>query len=446
MSTEPRIEWHGAFADRELEKELVAEDLPAQRRFLQFSIGLASLVFLGYGLHDWLIVPGILTRAWAVRYGVFLPVALATFAVVRSKYLPRFGQLAMLAYGTAATFVVLYIAVCAPPSGFYLYSSYAVLFVTLGPFVARMNVLTQIAFTGITLAMYLALDAALAHSPGPIRASISVTLLSLGGIGAVLAHRLERQARESFLQRRVIRQQVAALDVERQRSERLLLNVLPPRIAERLKDEDAAIADRFSPASILFADIVGFTRMTERIAPEELVDRLNQVFSSFDDLADKLSLEKIKTIGDAYMVAAGLGDHAEDHALAIAEMALAIQRRVADFSQRFGEPLSLRIGIDSGPVVAGVIGKRKFIYDVWGDTVNTASRMESHAEPGTIQVTDAVHDLLQDDYELSLRGEIEIKGKGTMRTWLLVGPRPDSRGRRAAKTRVPWKLGPTSVS
>jgi class 3 adenylate cyclase len=321
-----------------------------------------------------------------------------------------------------------------------------VLFVTLGPFVGRMNVATQVAFTAVTLGMYLVLDSGLAHGPAAIRVSISVTLLALGGIGALIALRLERQARESFLQRRLIREQVAALDTERKRSERLLLNVLPPRIAERLKDEDRSIADRFSPASVLFADIVGFTRMTERLPPEELVDRLNQVFSSFDDLADKLALEKIKTIGDAYMVAAGLGDHAEDHALAIAEMALAIQRRVADFGQRFGEPLSLRIGIDSGPVVAGVIGKRKFIYDVWGDTVNTASRMESHAEPGTIQVTDAVRELLKDDYELTLRGELDIKGKGTMRTWVLVGPRPDARGHRTAKTRVPWKLGPGSAS
>ena len=132
--------------------------------------------------------------------------------------------------------------------------------------------------------------------------------------------------------------------------------------------------------SVLFADIVGFTRMSERVAPAELVERLNAVFSSFDDLADKLRLEKIKTIGDAYMVAGGLNFERHDHAEALAEMALAMQRRMAGFSDSFGERLSLRIGIHTGPAVAGVIGKKKFIYDVWGDTVNAASRMESHGE------------------------------------------------------------------
>ena len=423
----------GTFVDARLEAEFTREELPRRQRFLQFSVGIASLVFLAYAVHDWLIVPGVLSRAWAARFGMFLPVAAVAFAVVRSKHLARFGQLVMFFYGTTAVFVVLYIAAISPPTGYFLYSSYAVLFVTLGPFVARMGVVTQITFTAVAVATYWLLDLVLAHSAPAVRASISTTMFSLGGIGALLAYQLERQAREGFLQRR-------RLDAERKRSERLLLNVLPPRIAERLKEDGGSIADRFTQTSVLFADIVGFTRMTERIAPEELVDRLNQVFSSFDDLADKLSLEKIKTIGDAYMVAAGLGDHAEDHALAIAEMALAIQRRVADFSERFGEPLSLRIGIDTGPVVAGVIGKRKFIYDVWGDTVNTASRMESHAEPGTIQVTEAVQRLLVHRYELSPRGELEVKGKGQMRTWVLLGPRPDAEGQRVAKTQVPWNL------
>jgi class 3 adenylate cyclase len=426
----PRIRASGAFADPALEREFQAENLPSLARFLRFSLGLATLVFLAYGVHDWLVVPSVKERAWMVRYGVFLPVAAAALALVGSAGLARFGQAAMLGYGAAASFVVLYIGAISPPHGYFLYTSYALVFVTLGPFVARMNVTTQTAYTLLTLALYNLLEAALVNGPLAVRASISITIVSLGGIGALLAYQLERQSRESFLQRRAIR--------------RLLLNVLPERIAERLEVESGAIAEGHPRISVLFADIVGFTRMTQRIAPEELVERLNLVFSSFDDLADKLELEKIKTIGDAYMVAAGLGSHAEDHALAIAEMALAMQRRVADFSQRFGEPLTLRIGIDSGPVVAGVIGKRKFSYDVWGDTVNTASRMESHAEPGTIQVTEATHALLKHAYELSPRGEIEIKGKGKMKTWVLAGRLPEADGRRSAKTRVPWKLGEQS--
>jgi class 3 adenylate cyclase len=192
---------------------------------------------------------------------------------------------------------------------------------------------------------------------------------------------------------------------------------------------------------VLFADIVGFTKMSERVTPVELVDRLNRMFSSFDDLADKLKLEKIKTIGDAYMVAGGLHSHEYDHAQTIAEMALGMQRRASQFGVEFGEPLSIRIGIHTGPVVAGVIGKRKFIYDVWGDTVNTASRMESHGEPGMIHVTDETRSLLKEMYELEARGEISVKGKGVMRTWFLIGRLTDGN---MLQTRLPQKIAKTT--
>jgi class 3 adenylate cyclase len=312
--------------------------------------------------------------------------------------------------------------------------------VTLGPFVARMSVETQAVYTVFSILLYNGLDAAVAGSALPIRASMSVTLLSMGAIGTVLAHQLERHERESFAQRRLIQRQVAELDAEKKRSEELLLNVLPKNIAERLKNDDEPIADGFSRVSVLFADIVGFTQMTSQIPPEELVRRLNRVFSSFDDLSDELKLEKIKTIGDCYMVAAGLHSHEYDHAQTIAEMALAMQRRIRSFGEELGEPLSLRIGIHTGPVVAGVIGKRKFIYDVWGDTVNTASRMESHSEPGKIQVTKDTHALLEGRYDFEPRGEIEIKGKGKMSTWFLVGPLGSKKDPGMRETQLPRRV------
>jgi adenylate cyclase len=214
----------------------------------------------------------------------------------------------------------------------------------------------------------------------------------------------------------------AAFDRAHQRSEDLLLNILPPSIARRLKLKGGTIADGFPEVTVLFADIVGFTRMSSRLPPERIVEVLNDLFCTFDDLAGRFGLEKIKTIGDCYMVAGGLPEPRRDHAEAVAEMGLAMLGIVAELAARTGEGLSVRIGIHSGPVVAGVIGKRKFIYDLWGDTVNIASRMESHGLPGTIQLSGASRRLLEGKYRLALRGTIDIKGKGEMETWLLEGP------------------------
>ena len=204
---------------------------------------------------------------------------------------------------------------------------------------------------------------------------------------------------------------------EHDRAEALLLNVLPGMVAAELKETGSTTARRFDEVSVLFADIVGFTPLSATLEPEELVDRLNQVFTHFDSLAERYGVEKIRTIGDTYMVAAGIPVPRSDHAHALAAMAL----DMLTFAAR--GPLSFRIGINSGPAVAGVIGTRKFQYDVWGDTVNTASRMESHGEPGRIQISDATNDLIKDDFTTSLRGRIEVKGKGQLTTWWLVGAR-----------------------
>jgi len=211
----------------------------------------------------------------------------------------------------------------------------------------------------------------------------------------------------------------AALDVAHQRSEDLLLNILPASIADRLKARDGTIADSFGHVTVLFADIVGFTTLSARLTPDRVVDLLNELFCHYDDLAGSLGLEKIKTIGDCYMVAGGLPVPRADHAEAVAEMALAMQRVTREFRERWGEAIHVRVGIHSGPVVAGVIGKRKFIYDLWGDTVNTASRMESHGVADTVHITDASYELLEGKFRMTARGVVEIKGKGPMKTWFL---------------------------
>jgi class 3 adenylate cyclase len=219
---------------------------------------------------------------------------------------------------------------------------------------------------------------------------------------------------------------VRARDREQVKSEQLLLNMLPAAVATRLKHDDGIIADACAEVTVLFADIVDFTSLSDRLAPHELVALLDRVFTAWDQLATQHGVEKIKTIGDAYMVAGGIPLPRDDHAEAIAEMALAMGAEVTRIAAETGLPLQVRIGIDTGPVIAGVIGRAKFIYYLWGDTVNTASRMESHAAPGTTHVTVRSYDRLRARYELDPRGTIEVKGKGVMVTYVLIGRRAES--------------------
>ncbi|MBP0021999.1 MAG: DUF3365 domain-containing protein [Cyanobacteria bacterium SBLK] len=245
----------------------------------------------------------------------------------------------------------------------------------------------------------------------------SIFLLVLLGLFLVV-NRLRQNSKE--LELKVI-ERTRDLAGEREKSEKLLRNILPKKIVENLKDSQDSLAEHFSPVTILFADIVGFTALSTQLHPLELVDRLNQIFSTFDRLAERYGLEKIKTIGDAYMVVGGLPVLRTDHAAAIANIALEMQNEIRQFSTNNGHLLKIRIGINTGAVVAGVIGKQKFAYDLWGDAVNVASRMESTGEPDRIQVTEETYNLLKEHYELERRGEIEVKGKGKMVTYWLLG-------------------------
>ena len=221
--------------------------------------------------------------------------------------------------------------------------------------------------------------------------------------------------------RRTLTSQQRLLEAERARSEGLLRNMLPEAIAERLKQRQEVIADASPQVTVLFTDIVDFTAHAERSPPEATVALLNELFSQFDALTEARGLEKIKTVGDAYMVAGGLPNPRPDHARAVAELALEMLDLAARRSFPDGEPVRLRIGIDTGPVVAGVIGRRRFSYDLWGDTVNTASRMETTGIPGCIQITERTRELLGDRYVLRERGKIQVKGKGKMLTYFLSG-------------------------
>ena len=230
---------------------------------------------------------------------------------------------------------------------------------------------------------------------------------------------------------------LAALRVEQAKAEDLLVNILPRSIADRLKAEPRLIADQYPSASILFADVVDFTPWSERLTPDEVVGCLDHLFRHFDELAERYEVEKIKTIGDCYMVAAGVPEPRPDHARALALMALDMLEAMRADGEAGHLGLELRIGINSGPVVAGVIGRKRFLYDLWGDAVNTASRMETYGTSSRIQITQETFELLADEFECESRGTIAVKGKGDVETWYLVGrrdapPATAGRARRAA--------------
>ena len=211
-----------------------------------------------------------------------------------------------------------------------------------------------------------------------------------------------------------------------QKSESLLLNILPREIAAILKNESRTIADHYDEASVLFADMVGFTPLSAELPPVEMVELLNEAFSFFDSLLDKYGVEKIRTIGDSYMVASGVPKGRSDHAQALVCMALDMRDFVARHTFRNGRKISFRIGINSGSMIAGVIGKRKFVYDVWGDAVNVASRMESHGMGGKIQITRATYELIKDEFICEPRGTVNVKGKGEMEVWLVLSAKENS--------------------
>lgn len=415
------------FEDPELERAYQKESYEVSvRKYVRFSVPLTIIAFLAYGVHDLLVIPSIKLTAWSIRYGIAGPIGAFMFWFVLTNRKWQRHQPMMLLFGMSVNTVVIWIASIAPPAGFFIYTYFAVLFVTLGPFIARMNVKTQAIYTVLTLVLYNAF-----HYRGDAVHMITsnLSIFTLGVIGTLAARQNEIQGRLAFLARRVIREQMAALEAERQRSESLLLNILPKKIADRLK-KGVTIADRFPSATVLFSDIVGFTELSARLEPDEIVRRLDEVFSEFDTIADNLGLEKIKTIGDAYMAVGGVPASRADHAEAVCDMALAMRDCLARIAEKIGEPVQVRIGVHTGPLVGGVIGKKKFIYDVWGDTVNTASRMESHGIPGAIQVSEATYAAVKNDFDFDPRGAITVKGKGEMQTYLLKGRKPIESGRK----------------
>ncbi len=312
--------------------------------------------------------------------------------------------------------MLFYIAVIGTGVGIQFYYLLGVALTAL--FIGTEHIGLATAFSAVAAALIVVVQLTVPYDTGLLPATVFYTsivinaVVSSGVLLSIVSYALREAARAE-----------AVAQFEHERSESLLANILPAPIAERLKSNPGSIADSFSEATILFVDIVGFTKLSETMTPEGLVDLLNKVFSEIDDLTEKYNLEKIKTIGDAYMVVAGAPERRPDHAEAIAAMSLEIKESFAKLNKAGHHSLDFRIGIHSGPVVAGVIGKKKFSYDMWGDSVNTAARMESHGIPGEIHVSAVVRDLLQDKFQFAECGLVDIKGKGKLLTYLLKGRR-----------------------
>ena len=302
-------------------------------------------------------------------------------------------------------------------SGFHLYLYGTVMMCFFMPYSIKMKFFLgfSVSFLIVLLLLYAPRGSSLEHITPSINHAVeifnSVTLVTMVMGFCFFCYSAVTQAEN-------------ALSEEFNRSESLLHNILPPPIAHRLKNNEGTIADGFPACSVLFADIIGFTVMSQQLAPERLVGMLNDIFSSFDQMAGHHGLEKIKTIGDSYMVVSGIPQQDGGHAQKLADFAIDLKAFMEEYRKTRAIDIGIRIGLHSGPAVAGVIGKNKFIYDIWGDTVNTAARMESHGRPGEIQVSNLTKELLGSGYDFEDAGESEIKGKGLMKTWLLKSKRP----------------------
>jgi class 3 adenylate cyclase len=400
----------------DLERQFRIDYLQKSLRQVRIGQLVGGAVYALFAVSDPWVIPEVAPQVWAIR-AVVIGGFLLTFAATYTQDFPRLMQPAIAGIVLLAGYGLVAMMLIAPFPQRELYFAGIMLVTLAGYTYVKLRFVAAVAIAAALWLGYAVLDVVVRDTPLPILIINNFYLLGTNVVGMFAGYNMELYIRRDFLQRRQIEDKEAQLS-------RVLLNVLPPSIAERLMREPGTIAERFSTVTIMFTDIVRFTELSSRVSAEELVALLNEIFSAFDELVEKHGLEKIKTIGDSYMAVAGVPTLREDHPAAVADFALDMLDVVARLNVSRAEPIRIRTGIHTGPVVAGVIGTKRFAYDLWGDAVNTASRMESHALPDTIQVTRATYERLRERYELRRRGVIEVKGKGEMVTYLLIGRKP----------------------
>lgn len=400
------------FDDARAEALFRAEWTELSRRPTRASLALVAGLFVAYAALDRVLFPDMFALHLAIRAAV-VAVLLAVLALTWHPAWHRIRSPALGGAGVACAWALLGMVWVMPHDGPIDFSE-GIALVVLGTFTLfRLPFPAAIANAALVVASY-GISTAAYGTPEMSRLAGHFYVGSAVLIGAVAGYNIERFARRGFLDER-------ALERERARSERLVRNMLPDTIAARLKSDPGPIADGFEEATVLFADIVDSSGLSDRLPPDELVRLLNEIFTEFDRIAAARGIEKIKTIGDSYMAVAGLPVPCPDHAERMVEAAMEMLAEAERRSANGGPVIALRIGIAMGPVVAGVIGEARLAYDLWGEPVMLAARMQSHGLPGRIQVTEAVARALEGRYEFEPRAEIEVKGRGRTRVWLLVG-------------------------
>ena len=421
------FDWLYPYADKlrfpEEVEEQFREDYHANTvSTTRLALVLGLVLFSLFGILDIYAVPISKDLVWFIRYGIVAPAIMLALAASYADDFQKHVQTMMgIVVAISGLGIVAMISITREAEfGNRFYFTGLILVSMWGYSLSRLRFWHAIIANVIIMAGYefasIVMKQLLTSETGIVIFTMH-NFFFLGGniIGMFASYALERYSRRDFLQKYTIQAQ-------RDQADKLLYNVLPERIAEKLKQSSETIAEEYNSATVLFADIVNFTPISAHFAPHEVVDMLDELFSSFDELVDKYGVEKIQVAGDGYMVAAGVPIPRPDHATVLAQLALDMLDCVKDEKLLGGQhPIEIRIGLNSGSLLGGVIGRKKYFYALWGDTVNTASRMESHGSTGKIQITRATYELVKDEFECTYVGTIPIKGKGKMDVWHLIG-------------------------
>jgi class 3 adenylate cyclase len=398
----------------------------------RLALVLGLILYSLFGILDIYAIPFSKDMVWVIRYGIVAPVIIAAFVASFTTSLQKYTQIFMCTVvAVSGLGIVAMLSITTEAEfGNRFYFTGLILISMWGYSLSRLRFWYAVLANVIIMVGYEFASIAMKHLLESETGIVIFTMhnfffLGANVIGMFASYYLERYTRRDFLQKYTIQAQ-------RDRADKLLYNVLPEQIAERLKESDATIAEEFSSATVLFADIVNFTPISARFGPLEVVEMLNELFSQFDELVDKYGVEKIQVAGDGYMVAAGVPTLRPDHAVVMAQLALDMLDCVKTGNFLGGKhPIEIRIGLNSGSLIAGVIGRKKYFYALWGDMVNTASRMESHGESGKIQITRATYELVRDEFECESVGEITVKGKGKLEAWHLLAKKETKQAERS---------------